>query len=208
MKRSLFVAALVAAFSGTAAQSAVVLLEDFTDELSRAGNRSVLNFTGFSPFSVTDGTVDLIRSGDYGIICETSACVDLDGSTRRSGKLASGAIAFLTGVTYDLTVRASGNQRNAGLDRFEFGITGGQTQINQISGRTGFSDFMISFTALSDFSSSIFLRDLGRDNIGAVVDRVTLSATEPMAPIPLPAGLTLLATALGGPGLMRRRRSA
>jgi PEP-CTERM motif len=96
------------------------LTENFDSE--NAGT-SALNYNSFSQFSVigipaatqlTNGRVDLIASGTYGISCVggSGSCVDLDGTNNRSGALYSKAqFAFAAGDLVSLSFDLSGNQR-------------------------------------------------------------------------------------------------
>lgn len=76
----LVVTALAAAAFAAPAQAGVVYSNNFDSE---NGGNTALNYNGFNGLTVTNGTVDLVKSGDFGIICAgaAGACVDLDGST-------------------------------------------------------------------------------------------------------------------------------
>ncbi|MFN7173606.1 MAG: PEPxxWA-CTERM sorting domain-containing protein [Thermaurantiacus tibetensis] len=79
---------------------------------------SILNYAGFANWTVSDGTVDLVRSGDFRIRCRTgNYCVDLDGSTSNAGKFRLNLpIVFAAGETVAVEFWLSGNQRNGATD--------------------------------------------------------------------------------------------
>lgn len=206
MVATAFAAALT--LSGAASAATTTLFEeDFSGDLAVAGG-SVLNFSNFSQFGVSDGTVDLIADGGFGISCGASgACVDLDGSTTDSGFLSSTVLNFVAGINYTFNAVLSGNQRGFGPDTGVFGITGGVLVLEYTLGDSAaFQDFNFEFTVAADTTGSVFFLDLGNDNVGPVLDSVSVTAD--IAPIPLPASALMLIAGLGGLGVMRRRKKA
>ena len=206
--KNLILSAILGAslMTGGAANATTVFSEDFSDEAT--ANGSILNFTGFDQFSVADGTVDLISSGGFGITCETGGCVDLDGSNGNSG-LFSAPLNFIGGVTYRMSAWLSGNQRTGAVESVEFGVTNGaestSVTVFNLSGDT-FGQYSFDFGFASDTMGTLFFQDQGNDNVGAVLDRVEVTAD--MAAVPLPATAVLLFGALGGLGVLRKRRKA
>lgn len=69
-------------------QAATIL---FQDDFDTDNATSVPNFNAFNNWTVSSGTVDYVRSGDFGISCVGGAggCVDLDGSTADGGRMTS-----------------------------------------------------------------------------------------------------------------------
>lgn len=194
--------ALLAAWPG---QAATLFSENFADEALAFASQ--LNFTDFDPFTVSDGTVDFIAGSAFGITCETFGCVDLDGSTGNSGLL-SAPLSFLGGVTYTFSGWMSGNQRNGATEDVQFGIVGGVSAAVTVAPGNVFQEYGFSFTPANDLSSALFFQDQGNDNVGAVLDRVsvTFDADDTQPPIvPLPASALLL---LGGLGALRTARHA
>ncbi len=213
MKKAFYAATLAATLAASASNAATVVFEeDFSDDLatitpSGPNGSSRLNFDGFDQFSVSDGTVDIIQSGTFSINCATGgACVDLDGSTGNSGLFSSISLTFLAGADYTLSASLSGNQRNNGTETGTYGITGIFSAAFSVTG-DAFTTLSNSFSVGADTVGSIFFQNDGGDNVGAVLDQVSLSVD--MAPVPLPASALLMVGAVGGlAGLRRRKRKS
>lgn len=66
---------------------------------SGADRFPALDHNGFLRWTVSDGTVDLIMGGDFGIACASSGkCIDLDGSDQNAGVLTSRQILAVAGL--------------------------------------------------------------------------------------------------------------
>jgi hypothetical protein len=200
-KAMLFLVALL--FSVTA--SAASLYDDFESE-SNTG--SILNYNSFANWDVTNGTVDLKKTGEYGITCYNSSyCVDLDGSTLNAGVLTSKQ-EFDEGY-YQVSFAFSGNQRGNYIsgssnqsDEFIVEFTDGVNVVlhEVITYTQGWMVFTGGF-ALDDLAKLQF-RVLGGDNQGVVLDNVSISE------VPVPAAAFLFAPALLGLFGLRRKSQA
>jgi hypothetical protein len=229
MKFAVAVATLALTASAATAASAGVLMSNNFD--SEAGGVSVLNYTGFSNLTVTAGTVDLVRTPDYGITCAGGggSCVDLDGSTLQSGALSTGTFAFNAGQKVTFTFDLSGNQRNGNSDTwsvgFNFGgatllasynlggafgtstpfsnfVTSGVNTSTSVLGNQGFGTYEVNFVTLQAGTFNAYLQTVGDDNIGPVVDNLLLTST----PVPEPATWALMLGGFGLAGVALRRR--
>ena len=104
---SFFAAALLSAN----VSAGVIFQDNFDAEAGGAGSSS-LNYSAFSNWGVSDGTVDVVSNGGWGIGCVGGAgkCIDLDGSTGNAGTLTSTLLSLAAG-NYTLSFDISGNQR-------------------------------------------------------------------------------------------------
>lgn len=203
---SLMMAASLAVMAPLNASATLLFQDNFdTDTAS-----TTLNFTGFTNWDVSSGTVDYIKSGSYGISCydSSSGCTDLDGSTGLAGRMTTkSSFSFLQGDSYSLSFWLSGNQRGGQADNLDYGIEGGSYtgSLLNIAANAPFNLYTLSFTAASNFSGKIFFDAQGGDNIGPILDNVSLSQKSDVA-VPEPGALTLLGLGLVALSLSRQRR--
>ena len=227
---SAFAVAAATLFISSAASATTLYSSNFDAE---NGGNSALNYTGFSGLAVTVGTVDIVKSGDYGIICAggSGSCVDLDGSTNQAGQITSGSYAFNTGDSVTFSFDLSGNQRIGGSDYFHAGFVFGAntlmtsynlggawgpanvfnniattavTTYNAISGNS-FANYSINFVAGQAGTVAFLLGGGSGNNIGPVADNLNLSST---GGVPEPATWAMMIIGFGAAGSMIRRRRA
>lgn len=221
-------AAALAALAGAGGASATTVLSDNFDAETAA-----LNYSGFANWTVSDGTVDVVNHGAFGINCFGGAgrCVDLDGSTGNAGIMSSGSFAFGAGDVVLLTFQARGNDRGAPLDTltagFNFlaatdgtGVSGGgfgagggaflgQTSLSfsdTLASEDPYAAYTVAFTAASAGSLNVFFSAAGGDDLGPILDSVTLDIRSPNGVIPEPGTWALMLLGFGGLGAMLRRR--
>lgn len=159
---------------------------------------SVLNYGSFTNWDITDGTVDLIQNvNQWGISCASgNFCVDLDGSTDDAGVMSSkeGFAAGKYKVRFDL----SGNQRQGAFDTVTV-MFGAGALLNAIDFDS--SDGWTTYSFLVDLldGDKLSFSNAGGDNIGAILDNVSVSA------VPLPAAVWLFGSGLMGFLALRRK---
>ena len=155
------------------------LFDDFEQE------SLALNYNNFQNWVATDGTVDSIGPGLAGLNCQSSrVCVDLDGSTGDSAILST-VDEFNIG-SYNLSFDLSGSQRsgtNTVLVNF-----GNYSQSITLSSTDGWETFeaIVNVEQLSQLS----FENIGGDNIGLLLDNVSISQ------VPLPPSILLFFSAL------------
>ena len=226
--RKLVLTALVAALAAPAGAS-IVYSNNFDAE---NGGNSALNYNGFNGLTVSNGTVDLVRSGDFGITCPggTGSCVDLDGSTFDAGLVSSNSYAFNAGDHVALSLLFSGNQRNAPPPdsfsmSFNFGepvsgqfgymsstlgssianftnLTSLTLTVSNIQSNFAFADLTFFFDPTNAGSTIFGLQDGGNDDIGVVIDNLVLS----VGAVPEPSTWAMMIAGFGLAGLATRRR--
>ena len=226
--RTLVLTALAGFAFAAPASAGVVYSNNFDAE---NGGNTQTNYNGFNGLTVTNGTVDLVRSGDFGIICAggSGSCVDLDGSTGDSGLTSSGSYAFASGDRVALSFDFSGNQRGGGQDSFSlrftfsgntsgtYGYTSanlGSTDFGPFSGtelsitisgiNSGFpmGAFTYYFDAGNGGNVSFSFQDNGNDNVGIIIDNVSLA----VGAVPEPASWAMMIAGFGLLGSAVRRR--
>lgn len=221
--------AILTAVASLAMASAAQATTVFNFDADAAAG-SQLNGTP-SGFTVSSGSVDIVKSGDYGITCAggSGGCLDLDGSTGHAGViLSSAAFVATAGLANTVTLDISGNQRGGANDTFigallfdpstilqHITVTfGSQTLYSDVTAASGlasisianlasgdlFRTLSVTFTTTTDSAYKLQLGALGGDDIGPIVDNLTVSAV----PEPATWGLMLVGFGLMGAAVRRR----
>ena len=213
--RHLLLAGIAALGFAAAPAQAIVLLQDNFDTDNAS---TVLNFNSFANWTVSNGTVDYIRNGGFGISCVGGAggCVDLDGSTLDGGRMVSNtSFATLASETYKISIDVSGNQRGGSSDDITFGffgpgIVGISVGISGIPPSEPFSTRFFVFSGVSG-TSQLSIETSSADNVGVIIDNVVfecLTCQNGNGQVPEPASLALLGLGLAGLGFSRRKRAS
>lgn len=187
----------------------------FSDNFNADSGSTVLNFDSLFNWTVSEGTVDYIRGGAYGITClgGVGGCLDMDGSSNNAGRITSkDTFTLLPGVTYWLEAQVSGNQRGGAADSLIFGLLDSaddtalvNVTIASINSGDPFSLLGAGFTTGgSTVEVRFFIEGVGGDNLGAILDNVTFR--DSVNVVPLPAALPLFLSGLAGLGFVARRR--
>ena len=192
--------ALLAGLSCAGAAHAVTVFSDNFD-----ANGLGLNSVP-AGWSVSGGTVDIIGSSGSGSLFDllpgNGAYIDLDGSTGASGLLSIG-LSLVAGVEYTATFDLAGSQRGTA----ETGtVSFGSAAVSyDLASADPFAPFTLSFTPSASGNFTLSFQNVGGDNLGALLDNVTVSSEGSPSPIPEPqtyalmlAGLALVAGAARG----------
>ena len=191
----------------TTANAAIIFSDDF--EADTLGlNASLINWT------VTAGSIDVIASGTFSIDCagNVGKCVDLDGTVepKAAGTIETNSIPLPVG-DYRLTFDLSGNQRpelTQDSDSVTVSLGSVFDELFQKAPGDPFENIVRDFSVGAATSANLVFAHEGGDNIGLVLDNVTLELLRAgPAGVPEPGTLAIFGLGLAGLGLLRRRRA-
>jgi hypothetical protein len=166
-----------------------------------------LNQTSFGgTWTVSNGSVDVVENFG-GVPTKT---IDLDGSSGDAGVFTS-TLLPLTAGDYALTYFLAGSRRGD-TNTVTVSMSGiaGASQPHTLASADGPTMFTLNFSLLGPVSSSIVFDHAGGDNLGLLLDNVTLIIRDPQPPTGVPdtgASISLLSAALGLLAYSRRRWS-
>jgi hypothetical protein len=180
------------------AGAALLLLDTFDSEALK------LNQTTFANWNVTSGSVDLIGVPRFfNFYPGNGRYVDLDGSTHHTGQLSSKQ-SFAAG-TYTLEFDLGGNDRGHAPKTTEITLGSFSEQITLSSG-AGLNPFSVTFTTTG---GNLVFTELGAgpsDNVGNVLDDVSLVSDVPVSGIPELTTWAMMIIGFGGVALQIRRQ--
>lgn len=197
--KALLSACAAATLIWTGQAGATVLLSDNFDTETQS-----LNYTSFTNWNVSAGSVDLIGTGFYNFYPGNGNYVDMAGSTDVGGTLASKQSFILpSGNAFNLSFSLGGSTRGDTnvVDVILAGINLATLTIDS-SDPLGLHTHTLPNTTGSDLSGNLVFINRGNDSQGAILDNVLLSSDS--LPVPEPGTLALLGLGFGS--LMLRRR--
>ncbi len=182
MKRSVAIAVLWC-LAASSAQASLLFEDNF--DADALANGTVINVPELLQWTIDQGSVDLLVSGDFDVTCFGGAggCVDLDGTTRDAGRMISREIfSIVAGSSYHLFAGHSGTGRvgiGGTIEEFIVQLVDAVTlvaieesRITDIAPDQGFVDGEIVFTPGASFNARIALVGVGGDNFGPIIDNV------------------------------------
>lgn len=183
----------------SATSSASVLFTDNFD--AEHGGVTQANYNAFANWSVTDGTVDLIANGSFGLT-GNGMFVDMDGSSANAGTMTTrSGFNIQPGYLYRLSFRLSGNRRSNQVDilHVSFGTAYAENFSDPYT--TAWHTVSREFTAASSQTAFLAFAHDGGDNVGMMIDEVVLEV------VPEPTSLIALGTASAALVRLRRIRA-
>ena len=200
MKQSIVAAALALACGSLGAQT--LFFDDFNDEI-RGLTRTPTGWT------LLNGTVDIIGSGPSGMLFDAwpgnGYYIDLDGGTNNAGLLASPALSFAAGTTYELSfdLAGSGIAPNTMFYGIDFNSTTAMDVLRSVTlPSVPFTRFSLLFATPVAISGRVVFDHQGGDNNGLLLDNVRVAVA-----IPEPGTWGLLLAGLGLLGFAARRKA-
>lgn len=192
--------------STTSANAAQVVLQDNFN--AENGGSGVVNYNGFANWNVFNGSVDLIGNGYFEFISSANGrglYLDMDGSTNKAGTIESKkAFAFNKGDLINLTFQLAGNQRyKSDSDSVVVSLGSLFTKTYTLPGSQLFTTFTETFSVGAATNAKLAFQGVGNDNVGMLLDDVSLSKS---VPEPLTIGGSALALGLGW--WAKRKRTA
>ncbi len=200
MKRCLIAVLCTAILSGSAYAGPTLFSDNFDSE---NGGNEKLNYEGFTNWTVSDGTVDLIgNGGTYDFLPGNGLYVDMDGSKKDAGKMTSDNINLAAG-TYLLSFDLAGNQRNDTPEQVTVEVLLGPlfSKSYSLSQHAPFQTFTEIFTVPTDQPVKLTFAGAHGDNIGMLLDNVAVSV------VPAPGAFLLGSLGAGLVGWLRKRKS-
>jgi hypothetical protein len=194
---------IAAAFLSAGAHATVILQDNFDSEAGPTGNSS-LNYNSFTNWTVTKGTVDMVdNTNGWGITCAggSGKCVDLDGSTWNAGTLTSNLLSLAAG-SYTFSFDISGNQRGYSADSMTMTLGGFLNQTFTLTSSDPWTTVTYNFTVSNTSSNYIVFNHAGGDNVGIMLDNVSLIQT---SKVPEPSAMVLFGLGLLGLAFVRRK---
>lgn len=204
MNKTLMLAA--AGFALTTSAHGAIIFQDTFDTEAGAAGASSLNYNSFANWTVSEGYVDVVADGAYGIGCAggSGKCVDLDGSRGNAGTLTSTALSLGPG-DYLLSFDISGNQRGGAADSLAVSLGGFFSDTFNLSPSAPWMTVTHAFSVAALEMNSFIFNHAGGDNIGIMLDNVTLESVDDPTAVSEPATWVFFGLGLAGLGYLRRQ---
>jgi hypothetical protein len=206
----------------TGSVNATVLFSENFDSITS----NTLNITTAASMTVVGQVDAVVPSNPFGITGLTSTVIDLDGSPGPGG-VSRGGFNLIDGGTYTLEFVVGGAQRGSVSDDLFFvlttlfdddltmlgstglfpglsGLLPGQYSVfTSVAGNSPFTTSTLTFRANRNAEFAFGIGSSSSDNIGPLLDSVSLTSNV----VPEPGTLALLGLGLAGLGLSRRRKA-
>ena len=189
-------AGMLTTFTTSASAAQFLLQDSFNAENGGTGD---LNYNKFANWNVVNGTVDLIGNGYFQVVPADPGrglFIDTDGSTGKAGTIESkNTFAFNQGDLINLTFQLAGNRRyNKDSDSVVVSLGSLFTKTYTLPGPQLFTTFTETISASAATSAKLAFSGVGSDNVGLLLDDVSLSKS---VPEPMTIGGSVLALGFG-----------
>lgn len=199
--RTAYAATLALSLLSATAAQAVPLFNDTFDSEALGLNTALDNWT------VSDGTVDVVGTGFFDFYPGNGNYLDLDGSTRDAGKITTNTLFNLLAGTYTLNFQLGGSARGES-NTVTVALGSIYSEVFTLASNAGLTNVSRTITLASAAGAGALSFDhAGGDNMGLLLDDVSLDFAAVTTDVPEPTSLALVALA-GVLGAKRRRKSA
>ncbi len=186
----------------SAAQAQVIFSDNFD------ANTPGLNAVPFG-WTVSSGTVDIIGwPYFYDFVPGSGRYIDLDGSTGSAGVLST-ILTLESGTQYTASFQLAGNHRDGSPETVTsiLGVgIGNVSNTFSLAQDAGWTDYSMVFTPSVTGNYILSFGNSGGDNIGMLLDNVSVDGGAITSPIPEPGTYAMLLAGLGLLGFAARRR--
>lgn len=187
--------AFVLLLGSVSAASAGVILSDTFESYGVTTIAVVPSGSGFGPWSVTWGSVDLLYNAP-GLSCyQGSGCIDMDGSTGAAGTIEA-SFPYSAGNLYTLSFYYSGNQRGGADDTMSVMLGFQGIVLANVPWNQPWTLAQLTFSPSGSGTGLVRFTHMGGDNVGLLLDQITLTETSLASPVPEPSPLGLVVIGL------------
>lgn len=176
----------------------------FSDNFDSQPQVSLTNFNAFTNWAVFDGSVDFVVEGGFNLHCfgGFGKCVDLDGTSNNAARLVTKQTFVLDPGEYRLAFALSGNQRPpAAQDSVTVSFGTAYSETFTLLATDPYRMIRRTITVDSPISAKLEFAHAGGDNIGILLDNVSLTTGEDIVALSLnPKGTFLRASNETPPG--------
>ncbi|MBD2486756.1 PEP-CTERM sorting domain-containing protein [Aulosira sp. FACHB-615] len=185
------------------ANAATLLSDNFNSENGGVGS---LNYNAFTNWNVSGGSVDLIGNGSFDLFPGNGLYLDTDGSTSNAGRITSKtAFTFNPGDLVDISFDLGGASRRGETNSVIVSLGSLFNETFTLPANEALTTIRRRINVATLTTANLAFEGVGGDNVGLILDNITLSRTPTSIPEPS-AWLGVLALgALGTVSVSKRQ---